>query len=134
VVTGGAVKEYRAGADHLPAIAYGCRVAHAEAIAAAFRQAGYRAACSHGRSPAAKRDALIQGLAAGAVEILASGDLISEGLDVPSVGAVILLRPTQSLVLAMQQIGRGMRPAAGNECLRILDHAGNCLNHGLPET
>ena len=65
--------------------------------------------------------------------MLTSCDLISEGLDVPSVGAVILLRPTESLALAMQQIGRGMRPAEGKEHLVVLDHAGNCLKHGLPE-
>jgi hypothetical protein len=44
-----------------------------------------------------------------------------------------LLRPTQSLALAMQQIGRGLRPAPGKEHLVVIDHAGNCLRHGLPE-
>jgi superfamily II DNA or RNA helicase len=133
-VTGDAVVEYRKRADHQPALAYGCTIAHAKSIARAFRAAGYRAQCVHGGLPAAQRDALIRGLATGAVEVLASCDLISEGLDVPSVGAVILLRPTQSLVLAMQQIGRGMRPSAVKEALIVLDHAGNCLTHGLPET
>ena len=88
----------------------------------------------HGGLPIAERDRLIQGLASGAVEVLTSCDLVSEGLDVPSVGVVILLRPTESLTLAMQQIGRGMRPAAGKGALVVLDHAGNCLKHGLPET
>jgi DNA repair protein RadD len=133
-VTGDAVKEYRARADHQPAIAYACTVEHAELIARAFRLAGYRAACVHGGLPTAERDALIQGLATGEVEVLTSCDLISEGLDVPSVGAVLLLRPTESLALAMQQMGRGMRPAAGKEHLTVLDHAGNCLKHGLPES
>jgi DNA repair protein RadD len=76
----------------------------------------------------AERDRLIQGLATGEIEILVSCDLISEGLDVPSVGAIILLRPTESLALAMQQIGRWMRPAEGKAHLCVLDHAGNCLN------
>jgi DNA repair protein RadD len=134
VVTGDAVREYRARADHQPAIAYGCTVAHAQGIADAFRHAGYRADCVHGGLPTTERDRLIQGLANGEVEVLTSCDLISEGLDVPSVGAVILLRPTESLALAMQQIGRGMRPAPGKACLSVLDHAGNCLRHGLPES
>ena len=134
VVTGDAVREYQIRADHQPAIAYGCTVAHAESIAHAFRHAGYRAACVHGGLPTPERDGLIQGLATGEIEVLTSCDLISEGLDVPSVGAVILLRPTESLALAMQQIGRGMRPAAGKEALVVLDHAGNCLRHGLPES
>ena len=134
VVTGDAVREYRTRADHQPAIAYGCTVAHAQSIASAFRVAGYRSACVHCGLPMVERDRLIQGLATGEIEVLTSCDLISEGLDIPSVGAVILLRPTQSLALAMQQIGRGMRPAEGKDCLRVLDHAGNCLKHGLPET
>ena len=67
------------------------------------------------------------------LDILTSCDLISEGLDVPSVGAVILLRPTASLILCLQQIGRGMRPKADGSPLIVLDHAGNTLRHGLPE-
>lgn len=133
-VTGDAVAEYRKHADHQPAIAYGCTVQHAREIAAAFRAAGYRAAHVHGDMPMSERDALIAGLATGEVEILTACDLISEGLDVPNVGAVILLRPTKSLALALQQIGRGMRPAPGKSHLTILDHAGNVLRHGLPET
>jgi DNA repair protein RadD len=65
----------------------------------------------------AERDELIQGLATGEIEVLAACDLISEGLDVSAISAVILLRPTKSLALAMQQIGRGMRPAEGTESL-----------------
>jgi DNA repair protein RadD len=133
VVTGDAVREYRAHADHQSAIAFGCTVAHAESVAAAFRTAGYRAGCAHGGLSMVERDALIQGLATGEVEVLTSCDLISEGLDTPSVGAVILLRPTQSLALSLQQIGRGMRPAPGKDHLTVLDHSGNCLTHGRPE-
>jgi superfamily II DNA or RNA helicase len=81
----------------------------------------------------AKRGALISGIGSGAIEVLTSCDLISEGLDVPVVGAVILLRPTRSLVLHRQQIGRRMRPADGKSALVVNDHVGNCLVHGLPE-
>ena len=80
-----------------------------------------------------ERDRLIGGLGTGEVEILTSCDLISVGLDVPSVGAVILLRPTKSLVLFMQQCGRGMRPATGKRELIVLDLAANTLRHGLPD-
>jgi superfamily II DNA or RNA helicase len=78
-----------------------------------------------------ERDAAIQGLADGTTEVLTSCEIISEGLDVPSVGAVILLRPTKSLTMCLQQIGRGMRPGPG-KVLTVLDHAGNCITHGLP--
>lgn len=81
----------------------------------------------------AERDRAIAGLADGSVQVLASCDLISEGLDVPAVGAVILLRPTKSLGLHLQQVGRGLRPSAGKPKLIVLDHAGNTLRHGLPD-
>jgi DNA repair protein RadD len=87
----------------------------------------------HGKQPKAERDALIAGLGNGEVEILTSCDLISEGLDVPAVACVIALRPTESLSLHRQQIGRGMRPLPGKAALIVNDHVGNCFAHGLVE-
>jgi DNA repair protein RadD len=132
-VVGDAVDQYRRRADHQAAIAFCVSVKHAEHVAENFREAGYRSACVHGRMPVAERDRLIGGLGTGAIEILSSCDLISEGLDVPAVAALILLRPTKSLPLFMQQVGRGMRPAPGKAALVVLDHAGNSLAHGLPD-
>ena len=132
-IVGSAIEHYARRAAHQPAIAFCATVAHAEFIAAEFCQAGYRAYCVHGQLPRDARDDLILGLGSGDVEVLTSCDLISEGLDVPAVACVILLRPTKSLVLHRQQIGRGMRPAPGKAALIVNDHCGNCLTHGLPE-
>jgi DNA repair protein RadD len=132
-IAGDAVEQYALHADHLPCIAYCCNVAHAKSVAAAFRTAGYRAECVHGDLKVRDRDRLIAGLGTGEIELLTSGDLISEGLDVPNVGAVILLRPTKSLTLYLQQVGRGMRPAPGKDALVVLDHVGNVIEHGLPD-
>ncbi len=132
-ITGDAVRDYAQRADHQPAIAFCVSVDHAQKTAEAFRAAGYRAACVHGGLPVSDRDAAIAGLADGGIEILTACDLISEGLDVPAVAAVILLRPTKSLMLHRQQIGRGMRPAAGKMALIVNDHVGNTITHGLPE-
>ena len=125
--------DYARRADHQPAIAFCATVAHGEFIAGQFRRGGYRSHCVHGGLPKAARDDLIAALDTGGVEILTSCDLISEGLDVPSVACIIALRPTKSLVLHRQQIGRGMRPAPGKAALIVNDHVGNCLVHGLPE-
>ncbi len=133
VITGDAIANYRMRADHQAAIAFCISIEHAEAVAQSFREAGYRAQCVHGSTRKDERDAAIAGLGNGSVEVLTSCDLISEGLDVPAIGAVILLRPTKSLVLYMQQVGRGMRPAAGKAALAVLDHVGNVLEHGLPD-
>ena len=123
VITGDAVEQYRKHADHQAAIAFCVTVAHAQHVAAAFRAAGYRSECVHGGLPTVERDRLIAGLGNGEIEVLTSCEIISEGLDVPAVGAVILLRPTKSLTLYLQQIGRGMRPAPGKAALVVLDHA-----------
>jgi DNA repair protein RadD len=113
-------------------IAFCVTVRHAESVAQAFRDAGIRSTCVHGAMNKAKRDAAIAGLSTGEVEVLTSCEIISEGLDVPSVAIVILLRPTKSLTLCLQQVGRGMRPKADGGKLIVLDHARNCLTHGLP--
>jgi superfamily II DNA or RNA helicase len=129
-IVGDAIKHYAQHAPGQPAILFSPSVAHAEAMAAAFREAGWRAVAASGSTPAAERDAAIAGLATGAVQVLCSCDLISEGLDVPAVGCVILMRPTKSLGLYLQQVGRGLRPAPGKDALIVLDHAGNTLTHG----
>lgn len=132
-VVGDAVAHYAKHAAGQPAILFSPSVAHAETMAEAFRAAGYRATAASGTTHAAERDAAIAGLATGAVQVLCSCDLISEGLDVPAVGCVILMRPTKSLGLYLQQVGRGLRPAPGKSHLIVLDHAGNSLTHGMIE-
>jgi superfamily II DNA or RNA helicase len=64
---------------------------------------------------------------------MTSCELVSEGFDLPAVRAAILLRPTASLAMHLQQVGRALRPAPGKAEAIILDHAGNCLRHGLAE-
>jgi len=132
-IVGNAVEHYARHTPGLPAILFSPSVAHAEATAEAFRAAGWRAVAASGSTEPAARDAAINGLATGAVQVLCSCDLISEGLDVPAVSTVILLRPTKSLGLYLQQVGRGLRPAPGKTHLTVLDHAGNTLLHGMPD-
>jgi DNA repair protein RadD len=132
-ITGDVVAHYARHAAGLPTIAFCISVQHAVNVAATLREHGWRAVAASGSTPPAERDAAIAGLADGRVQILCSCDLISEGLDVPAVGAVILLRPTKSLGLYLQQVGRGLRPAPGKPNLVVLDHAGNTLRHGLIE-
>jgi len=60
-------------------------------------------------------------------------DVVSEGFDIPAAGCAILLRPTQSLGLYLQQVGRVLRPAPGKKHAIILDHVGNVTRHGWPD-
>lgn len=132
-IVGDAVAHYARHTPGQPAILFSPSVAHAEAMADAFLTAGFRAEAASGKTDSRVRDAAIAGLGDGRVQVLCSCDLISEGLDVPAVSAVILLRPTKSLGLYLQQVGRGLRPAAGKTHLTVLDHAGNSLLHGPPD-
>ena len=131
-VTGDAVAEFAKLPEGTTAMAFCVTVKHAEDVARAFQDAGYRAVAVHGGMPKDERDAAIAGLQDGTTQVLTSCEIISEGVDVPSVGCVILLRPTKSLTMCLQQIGRGMRPKADGSHLTVLDHARNCVEHGLP--
>lgn len=116
-----------------PAIAFCVTIKHADDVAAQFRAAGYRSAAVHGGVPTEDRDRLIASLGDGRLDVLTACEIISEGVDVPVVGATIMLRPTKSLIMHLQQIGRGMRPKPDGSRLVVLDHAGNTQTHGLPE-
>lgn len=149
---GDAVQHYRRHANGLPAIAFCVSVKAAEDVAAAFNAEGYKAVSVDGeKSEAYRRDAL-DGLASGKYHVVTSCDLISEGIDVPACAAAILLRPTKSVALAIQQMGRALRPvyahglpldtneerlaaiAAGPKPRAvILDHAGMIKEHGFPD-
>jgi DNA repair protein RadD len=132
-LTGDAVSHYARHVPGQPNIAFCVSVQHAKNVAATFRAAGWRAFAVDGTDDADYRDRVINGLATGETQVLCTCDLISEGLDVPAVSAVSLLRPTQSLGLYLQQVGRGLRPAPGKTHLTVLDHAGCVMTHGLPE-
>jgi superfamily II DNA or RNA helicase len=132
-LTGDAVSHYRRLCPSQPALAYCVSVAHADRVAEAFRADGWRAVSVSGSSSDEDRDGAFAGLANGTIDVVASCDLVSEGLDVPNVRAIILLRPTASLCLHVQQIGRGLRPMDGKLACIVLDHAGNTARHGLPD-
>jgi superfamily II DNA or RNA helicase len=133
VITGSAVGHYRKLCDGRPAIAFCVSVAHAQHVAAQFTAAGYVAQSIDGSMADADRKAAIDNLSAGRIHVLTSCDIVSEGTDIPVVAAAILLRPTQSLGLFIQQVGRALRPAPGKDRAIILDHVGNCLRHGMPD-
>lgn len=128
-----AVTEYRQRLDGGSAIAFCTTIEHSRLVARTFRAAGIEAQHLDGDTPSAERRQLIAALATAEVSVITNCGLIAEGLDVPSVAGVILLRPTKSLALHLQQIGRALRPAPGKTRAVILDHAGNCLRHGLPD-
>lgn len=129
-IIGDAVQQYKKHADGLPAIAFCISIKHATDVCNKFKDAGYKAAIVHGEMKVDDRDEAIKGLGNGNIQILTSVDVISEGTDVPDVSAAILLRPTKSEGLYLQQVGRVLRPKEGKTAI-ILDHVNSTRTHGF---
>jgi DNA repair protein RadD len=131
-IMGDAVSHYQRLLAGKTAIAFCCSIAHAEGVAAAFNQRGVAAASIDGTMDSQTREQLLSDLGAGRLKVLTSCALIGEGVDVPSVAGCLLLRPTQSLSLHLQMIGRCLRPQPGKTAT-VLDHVGNIerLGHHL---
>ena len=131
---GDCLTHYRRYLDGQTAIAFCCSIAHAEAVADLFQRNGVAAASIDGTMDGPTRERLLSDLGAGRLKVLTSCALIGEGVDVPSVAGCILLRPTQSVSLHLQMIGRCLRPQPGKTAV-ILDHVGNTqrLGHHLEE-
>lgn len=127
----GPVTQYLARLQRQTAIAFCCTVEHAELVARGFNEAGIPAAVLDGTLDKATRRRRIQQLATGELKVITSCQVISEGTDVPSVGGCLLLRPTDSLSLYLQQVGRCLRPAPGKTRAIILDMVGNVGKHGF---
>lgn len=133
VITGCAVSHYRKTCDGRPAIAFCASVKHAENVAKQFRDAGYAFITVHGKMKERDRDMAMDALKEQRIHGITACDVISEGVDVPLAICGIMLRPTQSLGLCMQQMGRLLRPKPDGENAVFLDHVGNCYRHGLPD-
>jgi superfamily II DNA or RNA helicase len=130
-VTGDAISHYQRLAAGQQAIAFCCNVNHAVSVCDAFKTAGIGAELLLGNTP--DRDQVVADFAAHRIRVLVTVDVVSEGFDVPAASCAILLRPTQSLGLYLQQVGRVLRPAPGKAHAVILDHVGNVKRHGFPD-
>ena len=125
VITGNAVAEYTKYCAGKRAIVFCCSVKHAENVAEEFRKAGYTAGLIEGRMPKEARKRLVNSFRSGEIQVLTSINVISEGFDLPAIEVAIMLRPTRSLRLWIQQSGRALRNFPGKKEAFILDHAGN---------
>ena len=132
-ITGNAVDHYRRICDGVPAIAFCTSLKHAANVSDEFSRCGYATERIDGTMSDAERLRRTSALREGKIHVLVSVDLLGEGFDCPGASCGIMLRPTASLALHLQQIGRVLRPAPGKDRAIILDHVGNCLRHGLAE-
>jgi len=131
-VFGDVIQHYRTYADGMQAICYCATIRHSERMAKEFQEVGINAVHFDGGTPKAERTEIVRRYRAGEIWILCNVDLISHGFDCPDCECCILLRPTMSTALNLQQSMRCMRPAPGKTAV-ILDHVNNYTRHGLPD-
>lgn len=132
-IVGDAIGHYQRLCHGKRAVVFAAGVQNSINVAAQFNAAGITAEHVDGAMTAEERDGAVERFRRGETLILCNADLFGEGFDVPAIEAAILLRPTKSLSLYLQQVGRALRPFAGKSEAIILDHAGNSIMHGLPD-
>lgn len=130
-ITGDAVKHYLTLANGKRAVVFCASVSHAMHVSEQFNSAGVSSEFIEGKTE--DRAAMIQRFATGQTMVLTSCDLISEGFDLPAIEVAILLRPTKSTGLYMQQVGRALRIFEGKTEAIILDHVQAWKTHGFPD-
>lgn len=131
-VFGDVIKYYKQLANGKKAVCYCASVRHSQRTAEVFNDNGIKAAHIDGSTPKSERDSIISAFRRGDITVLCNVDLISEGFDVPDCECAILLRPTKSLTLYIQQAMRCMRYRPNKRAV-IIDHVGNYARFGMPD-
>jgi superfamily II DNA or RNA helicase len=102
-------------------------------IVSRFMENGVRAAHVDGETSNEERRSILRRFAAGEITVISNIKLFTEGLDIPAIECVMLCRPTRSLSLYLQMLGRGLRPSPDKAYTIILDQVNACREHGLPD-
>ena len=114
-------------------VAFAVDVAHSIHIRDEFVRAGVRAEHIDGKTPKPERDAILDRLRSGDLELVTNCMVLTEGWDMPDVSCCILARPTKKMGLYRQMLGRTLRAAEGKTDAIVLDHSGAVFRHGLAE-
>lgn len=130
-IYGDIIKYYRELADGKQTIAYCTNVKHSQAMCQLFNDNGIRAVHMDASTPEKERERIMGDFKRGVYTILCNCNLISEGITVPECECCMLLRPTQSETLYIQQACRCLTPAVDKKAI-IIDFVGNCYAHGMP--
>ena len=112
-------------------IIFAVDVAHAQALAKQFNDAGLTCEVVTGETPTHLRQAIYERLRRGEVRFISSVGVLTEGFDIKSISCVVLARPTKSKVLYVQMFGRGLRICEAKENCLILDFGGNHARFGI---
>lgn len=130
-IYGDIIKYYKNLADNKQAIAYCVNVKHSQAVRDLFIENNIPAVHMDATTPEKQREQIMKDFRTGKYQILCNCNLISEGITVPECDCCLLLRPTQSETLYIQQACRCLTPAPNKKAI-IIDFVGNCYTHGMP--
>jgi superfamily II DNA or RNA helicase len=128
---GDIVQHWLAHAADRRTVVFCTSIAHAVALAEAFRRADVAAEHVDAGTPVPERKATFARFAAGTTQVLTNCFLAAYGFDLPVLSCVVLARPTKSLMMYLQMLGRGLRIAAAKTDCVVLDHAGGVHRHGF---
>ncbi len=110
--------------ENVKALGFCVSIKHAEFMANEFNNAGIPSIALTGNSNDEIRKNAAKNLTDGNIKVIFTVDLFNEGVDIPQINTILFLRPTESLTIFLQQLGRGLRISEGKECLTVLDFIG----------
>ncbi len=131
-VYGKLIENWKKLAKGMSTVCYCASVKHSTDTAKSFRDAGINAVHFDGSTPYAERKCIVERFRSGEIQVLCNCDLISMGFDMPNISCVIMLRPTESAALYIQQSGRALRYKPGKTAV-IIDAVANFMRFQLPD-
>lgn len=127
------VESYKKNAEGRKMISFCVDTKHARQVQQTYVDSGYNASYIDANTPQKEREEIISQFQSGEVQIIVCIETLSEGVDIPECDCIQLARPTLSIILYLQFVGRGLRPKPdGSDCI-ILDNAGLSREFGLPD-
>jgi DNA repair protein RadD len=132
-LVGDVIEHWHRLAESRRTVVFAAGVGHSLHLRDEFRRSGVMAEHIDGDTPPQERDAILAGFAAGNVDVVCNAMVLTEGWDCPEASALVLARPTKSLGLYRQMVGRVLRSSPGKTDALILDHAGAVFAHGFPD-
>lgn len=132
-ITGDIIAHFQKHAADKKTLVFTPTVAYAENMAERFNALGVKAAYVHGRDDDDERRSILNAFRTGEIQVLCNCEVLIKGYDQPDIECGIVARPTKSLALHIQMLGRLLRTAPGKDKALILDHAGNIRRLGFPD-
>jgi superfamily II DNA or RNA helicase len=132
-IVGDVVSAWKKLGEDRQTLVFACNVAHSKLLRDAFKAEGIAADHIDGyETDKALRAQKVADFKAGKIKVLCNVAVLTKGFDAPQTSCLVIARPTKSLMMHIQILGRGLRTAPGKKDCIIIDHAGNCIRNGLP--